>query len=284
MKLLKDLFTDYRFTVSFILLILLIILAVSSAFSPYDPIKRLQVPRDIPPSWTHILGTNSKGQDVFWEATFAIRNSLIIAVIAGVLSRVIAVIVGFVAGYKGGIIDRILMSITDGLLVIPLFLILVMVAMLLQEAMTLVNIGLLLAFFGWAWDARTIRSQVLSLREREFTKTSILSGNRTLPLVMKEYSPFTIPLILSTLINNMAWAIGMEIVLAILGLVRLEVPTLGTTLKWAITYQAMLLGYWWWILTPIGLTVFLLIGLYWFSVSISEYLDPRIRIQRVGAR
>jgi peptide/nickel transport system permease protein len=284
MKLLKDLFTDYRFAVGFILLILLIILALSSAFSPYDPIKRLQVPRDIPPSWTHILGTNSKGQDVFWEATFAIRNSLIIAVIAGVLSRVIAVIVGFVAGYKGGIIDRILMSITDGLLVIPLFLILVMVAMLLQEAMTLVNIGLLLAFFGWAWDARTIRSQVLSLREREFTQTSILSGNRTLPLVMKEYSPFTIPLILSTFINNMAWAIGMEIVLAILGLVRLEVPTLGTTLKWAITYQAMLLGYWWWILTPIGLTVFLLIGLYWFSVSISEYLDPRIRIQRVGAR
>jgi peptide/nickel transport system permease protein len=156
--------------------------------------------------------------------------------------------------------------------------------MLLQEAMTLVNIGLLLAFFGWAWDARTIRSEVLSLREREFTQTSILSGNRTLPLVMKEYSPFTIPLILSTLINNMAWAIGMEIVLAILGLVRLEVPTLGTTLKWAITYQAILLGYWWWILTPIGLTVLLLIGLYWFSVSISEYLDPRIRIQRVGAR
>jgi peptide/nickel transport system permease protein len=284
MKLLKDLFTDYRFAVGFILLILLIILALSSAFSPYDPIKRLQVPRDIPPSWTHILGTNSKGQDVFWEATFAIRNSLIIALIAGILSRVIAVLVGFVAGYKGGIIDRILMSITDGLLVIPLFLILVMVAMLLQEAMTLVNIGLLLAFFGWAWDARTIRSQVLSLREREFTQTSILSGNRTLPLVMKEYSPFTIPLILSTFINNMAWAIGMEIVLAILGLVRLEVPTLGTTLKWAITYQAMLLGYWWWILTPIGLTVFLLIGLYWFSVSISEYLDPRIRIQRVGAR
>lgn len=284
MKILKDFFSDYRFVVSFILLALLIILAILSAFSPYDPIKRLQVPRDTPPSWPHILGTNSKGQDVFWEATFSIRNSLIIAVIAGILSRFIAVIVGFISGYRGGTIDRILMGITDGLLVIPLFLILVMVAMLLHEAMTLVNIGLLLAFFGWAWDARTIRSQVLSLREHEFTQTSILSGNRTFPLVIKEYSPFTIPLILSTLINNMAWAIGMEIVLAILGLVRLEIPTLGTTLKWAITYQAMLLGYWWWILTPIGLTVFLLIGLYWLSMSISEYLDPRIRIQRVGAR
>jgi peptide/nickel transport system permease protein len=284
MKVLKDLFADYRFAVSFVLLVLLLILAISSAFSPYDPIKWLQVLRDKPPSWTHILGTNSKGQDIFWEATFAIRNSLIIAVIAAVFSRVIAILVGFVAGYKGGFMDRILMSITDGLLVIPLFLILVLVAMLLREAMTLVNIGFLLAFFGWAWDARTIRSQVLSLREREFTQTSILSGNSTLPLVMKEYTPFTMPLILSTLINNMAWAIGMEIVLAILGLVRLEVPTLGTTLRWAITYQAMLLGHWWWILTPVGLTVLLLIGLYWLSASISEYLDPRTRIQRVGAR
>ncbi|BER91637.1 ABC transporter permease [Atrimonas thermophila] len=281
---LKELFRDYRFTVSFVLLCLLLALAVLSFFSPYDPVRWLQVPRDKPPAWPHILGTNSKGQDVFWEATFAIRNSLIIAFIAGIVSRVVAVLVGFVAGYRGGLVDRMLMGIADALLVIPLFLILVMIAMLLREAMTLINTGLLLAFFGWAWDARTIRSQILSLREREFTQTSLLSGNGTLPLVTKEYLPFTIPLILSTLINNIAWAIGMEIVLAILGLVRLEIPTLGTMLKWAIDYQAMLLGHWWWILTPLVLTVFLLVALYLLSVSVSEYLDPRVRIQRIGTR
>jgi len=284
MGILKDLFKDYRFAVGFILLVFLSFLVITSFFSPYDAIKWLQVPRDKPPSWSHILGTNSKGQDVFWEATFSIRNSLIIALIAGLISRVIAVLVGFVAGYKGGISDRILMGLTDGLLVIPLFLILVLVAMLLKEAMTLINTGLLLAFFGWAWDARTIRSQVLSLREREFTQTSILSGNDTLSLVSKEYLPLTIPLIFSTLINNIAWAIGMEIVLAILGLVPLAIPTLGTTLQWAITYQAILLGHWWWILTPVVLTILLLVALYWFSVSVSEYLDPRIRIQRIGVK
>jgi len=281
---LKELFRDYRFTVSFVLLCLLLALAVLSFFSPHDPVRWLQVPRDKPPAWPHILGTNSKGQDVFWEATFAIRNSLIIAFIAGIVSRVVAVLVGFIAGYRGGLVDRMLMGIADALLVIPLFLILVMIAMLLREAMTLINTGLLLAFFGWAWDARTIRSQILSLREREFTQTSLLSGNGTLPLVTKEYLPFTIPLILSTLINNIAWAIGMEIVLAILGLVRLEIPTLGTMLKWAIDYQAMLLGHWWWILTPLVLTVFLLVALYLLSVSVSEYLDPRVRIQRIGTR
>ncbi|MBC7217212.1 MAG: ABC transporter permease [Candidatus Caldatribacterium sp.] len=284
METLRELFRDYRFATGFTIFAFLAFLAFLSFFSPYDPIRQLQVPRDKPPSWSHILGTNSKGQDVFWEATFAIRNSLIIALIAGLLSRVVAVLVGFVAGYRGGTLDRILMGVADGLLVIPLFLILVMVAMLLRGSLTLVNTGLLLAFFGWAWDARTIRSQILSLREREFTKTSVLSGNGTMALVAKEYLPFTTPLIFSTLINNIAWAIGMEIVLAILGLVRLEIPTLGTTLQWAITYQAMLLGHWWWIMTPITLTILLLVALYWLSVSVSEYLDPRTRVQRIGAR
>jgi peptide/nickel transport system permease protein len=228
------------------------------------------------------LGTNSKGQDIFWQATFAVRNSLIIALIAASISRVIAVLVGMVAGYKGGRTGTVLMFVSDVFLVIPLFLIIVMLAMLVREKMTLVTLGLVLAIFGWAWDARVIRSQVLSLREREFTQTAVLSGTSTVPLVLKEYMPFTTPLVFSTLINNMSWVIGLEITLAFLGLVNMEIPTLGTMLQWAISYQAVLLGFWWWILTPIILSVLLFIALYWLSVSISEYLDPRTRIQRVG--
>jgi peptide/nickel transport system permease protein len=148
--------------------------------------------------------------------------------------------------------------------------------------MNLVTLGLLLAVFGWAWDARVIRAQILSLRERDFTKTARLCGTRTLPLVIKEYMPFAMPLVFSTLINNMSWAIGSEITLAILGLVNMDIPTLGTMLQWAISYQAMLLGLWWWLLTPVVLSVLLFIALYWMSVSVSEYLDPRSRVQRVG--
>ncbi len=87
---------------------------------------------------------------------------------------------------------------------------------------------------------RLIRSQILSLRERDFTQTSVLSGANTLRLVTNEYMPHTTPLIFSTFINNMAWAIGLEITLAILGLIDLTVPTLGTMLYWAINYQAVL--------------------------------------------
>jgi peptide/nickel transport system permease protein len=282
-RILQDLFRDYRFGISFCIFIVLLLFAFLSFFSPYDPTFWGTVPRDLKPSWTYLLGTNSKGQDIFWQGTFAVRNSLTIAVIAASLSRVVAVLVGMVAGYKGGLTDRVLMFVSDVFLVIPLFLIIVMLAMLLRDKMNLVTLGLVLAVFGWSWDARVIRSQILSLREREFTQTAILSGTSTVPLVMKEYMPFTTPLIFSTLINNMAWVIGLEITLAYLGLVNMEIPTLGTMLQWAISYQAVLLGYWWWVLTPIVLSVLLFVALYWLSVSISEYLDPRTRIQRVGA-
>jgi peptide/nickel transport system permease protein len=282
-KILRDLFKDYRFAVSSIILVIIVILALLSIFSPYDPTLWNVVPKDLKPSAKYLLGTDSNGQEVFWQATFAVRNSLIISLIAALVSRVIAILVGMVAGYKGGMTDRVLMFLGDSLLVIPLFLIMVMLAMLVRQFMNLVVLGLLLSFFGWAWDARVIRSMILSLREQEFTKTAILSGTGTIKLVLNEYMPFTMPLIFSTLINNMSWAIGLEITLAILGLVNLNIPTLGTMLNWALFYQSILLGRWWWILTPVVLSVLLFIALYWLSVSISEYLDPRTRIQRVGA-
>ncbi|MCS7241970.1 MAG: ABC transporter permease [Candidatus Caldatribacterium sp.] len=279
-----DLYADRRFRISLWILLFLITLVILSFFSPYDPTRWLQVPRNRPPSWPYLLGTNSKGQDVFWEATFAIRNSLVVAIIAGVISRIIAVVIGMVAGYKGGLTDRALMSVSDGMLVIPLFLILVLLASLLRGRLNPGNLGLLLALFGWAWDARTIRSQVLSLREREFTYTALLSGMHTLRLVFREYLPLVMPLVLSTFIGNMAWAISLEVTLAILGLTNLDIPTLGTSLHWAMSYQALLLRRFWWVMTPVVLTVLLVSGLYWLSVSLSEYLDPRTRFQRIGAK
>ncbi|MBK8136059.1 MAG: ABC transporter permease [Chloroflexi bacterium] len=283
MRLLRDLFRDYRFTFSFIVLATILVMATLSFFSPFDPTLWNVVPRDMKPSADHFLGTDSNGQDIFWQATFAVRNSLIISLISALVSRTIAILVGMVAGYKGGALDRVLMFIGDSLLVIPLFLMFVMIAMMVRQYLNLVTLGLMLAVFGWPWDARLIRSMVLSLRERDFTMTSILSGTGTIKLVLKEYIPFTMPLIFSTMINNMSWAIGLEITLAFIGLSNLNIPTLGTMLNWALFYHSILLGRWWWILTPVILSLFMFIALYWLSVSISEYIDPRTRIQRVGA-
>jgi peptide/nickel transport system permease protein len=284
MKTLRELCRDGRFSLGAAVFLVLAVLALLTPFSPHDPAEWRVVPRDRPPSREHLLGTDSKGQDVFWQMTFAVRNSLTLAVFAAAISRVIAVTVGLVAGYSGGIIDRVLMFISDGFLVMPLFLIIVMLAMLVREHMNTVNLVILLGALGWAWDARLIRSQILSLREREFTYTAVLSGTPTRKLIFNEYFLFIVPLVFTTLINNMAWVVGMEITLALIGLTNLAVPTLGAMLRWAVTYQAMLLGLWWWLLAPIGVSVALFVALYLVSLGTSEYLDPRARIQRVGAQ
>jgi peptide/nickel transport system permease protein len=284
MKTLRALFRDRRFAIGAIVMLVLLVLALLSFRSPYDPTVWRLVPLDQPPSREHLLGTSSLGQDVFWVLTFAIRNSLVLALFSASISRIIALFVGLVAGYSGGIADRILMFITDGFIVLPLLLILVLLAMILQEHLNLVTMALLFGVMGWALDARFLRSQILSLREREFTYTAILSGNPTLKLIFNEYLLFVVPLTMATLIGNMMWVTGMEVTLAYLGLTDVTIPTLGTMLHFALNYQAVLLGICWWIFTPIAAAVALFVALYLLSISISEYLDPRARIQRVGAR
>jgi peptide/nickel transport system permease protein len=281
MRTLRELFRNGWFTLGAALLLVLAALVVLSFFSPVNPTEWRVAPRDLRPSWEHLLGTDSKGQDVFWQMTFAVRNSLAVALLAALISRAIAVTVGLVAGFVGGTVDRVLMSVNDALLVLPLFLLLVLLAMLVREQMTTVSMAVLFGIVGWSWDARLIRSQILSLREREFTYTAILSGTRAHKLVFKEYFPFVLPLLLATLISYMAWVVGMEITLALIGLTDLRIPTLGSVLKWAIDYQAMLLRLWWWVFPPIVAAVALFVALYLLSVSISDYLDPRARIQRV---
>ena len=284
MSTLKDLFRDYRFTVSFIVLTFLLFVALLSYFSPEDPRTALAHPRDLRPSAEHWLGTDSRGIDIFWTATFAVRNSLTVAIIAGVVSRLIMIPIAMLSGYNGGWTDRILMFISDSFLVIPIFMIIILMAVLLRDRMNLITLGMLLACFGWAWDARVVRSEILSLRERGFTQTAILSGTSTFKLVLKEYMPFVTPLVFATLINVMSWAIGLEVTLAIIGLTNIEIPTLGSMINWALSYQALLLGHYSWIITPVVLSTLLFVALYWLSVSISAYLDPRSRMQRVGAK
>jgi peptide/nickel transport system permease protein len=142
-------------------------------------------------------------------------------------------------------------------------------------------LGIIIGLFGWAWDARLFRSQILSLKEREFTKTAILSGMKTYKIITSEHLPYIIPLIMAATINNVIWVIGMEVTLSMLGLSNLNTPTIGTMIYWALQYQAIFLEKWNWILTPIISCIVLILALYMVSTSISEYLDPRTRLQMI---
>jgi peptide/nickel transport system permease protein len=275
---------DGRFRFGFSVGAILVVLAVLSFFIPWDPRTWSMFPRDKPPSWQHLLGTNSMGQDIFWLATLAIKNSLILGIVAAAISRVIAIVLGLVSGYRGGFLDRVLMTVNDSFVIIPIFPLLILVASILRSQLNVVILGTVLGLFGWQWDARLFRSMVLSLREREFTRTAELSGMGSVKVVFSEHLPFVVPLVMAASLNNILWAIGMEVTLAVLGLSSLEVPTLGTMIYWALQYQAIFLGWWNWILTPVLICVFLILALYMLSVSISEYLDPRTRLLMIRLR
>ena len=169
----RDLLRGNRgFAVGVLLLCIVLAFAALRFVSPYSPVDTFVVPPDMPPSWPHVLGTTSRGQDVFWLLSVAIGNTLAFGFLVAVLSRLLSLLIGLVAGYAGGWVDRALMSVNDTFIVIPLFPILVLFYFVMRDKMSWVSLAVTMACLGWAYDARLIRSVALSLRTREFTETA----------------------------------------------------------------------------------------------------------------
>jgi peptide/nickel transport system permease protein len=273
---------DRRFRIAMIFLGAVFLMVFLSFFSPYDPNQSFVVPMDAPPSPKYIFGTNSRGQDIFWWMTFAVRNSLLLGVISAAISRVIAIIVGLSAGYEGGWLDKFLMAINDSFIVLPLLPILILLGFLLRDVMNIFLLGVILGLFGWPYDARLIRSQVLSLKERLFTRTAVYSGANSFRVTIREHLPFVLPIVFATTINNMLWAIGIEVTLGVLGLTDLTTPSLGTALFWANQHGALVAGVWWWIAAPALVAIILFLGLYLFFTSVNDFIDPRTRLRLIG--
>jgi peptide/nickel transport system permease protein len=194
---------------------------------------------------------------------------------------VISLAVGLVAGYKGGIADRVLMSINDTFIVMPLFPILVLFYFVMRDRMSWVWLALVMACLGWAYDARLIRSVAMSLRTREFTETGIFSGMSTRQILTQEHLPYVMPIVFSTAMNNINWSIGLEVTLSVLGFTDINTPTIGVMIYWANQHTAMVAGVWWWIFFPVMLVVATFVGLFLLAVSMNEYIDPRSRLSRM---
>ena len=280
-RIFRDLFRYNRgFAVGVVLLAFVLAIALLSFVSPYSPLDSFVVPPDLPPGWPHVLGTTSRGQDVFWLLTYAIRNTLLFGFAVAVVSRVLSLTIGMVAGYAGGIVDRVLMSINDTFIVIPLFPILVLFYFVMRDKMSWVSLALVMACLGWAYDARLIRSVAMSLRTREFTETGIFSGMSMRQILLQEHIPYVMPIVFSTTMNNINWSIGLEVTLSVLGFTDINTPTIGSMIYWANQHTAMVAGVWWWIAFPVGLVVITFIGLFLLAVSVNEFIDPRSRLGR----
>ncbi len=277
----RDLLRHNRgFAVGVVLLGLVLLVAAASFISPYSPLDSYVVPPDMPPGWPHVMGTTSRGQDVFWQLSFAIRNTLAFGFLVALISRVLSLLIGLVAGYAGGWVDRALMSLNDSFIVIPLFPILVLFYFVMRDNMSWVSLAIVMACLGWAYDARLIRSVALSLRTREFTETSIFSGMSMKRILWEEHLPYVMPIVFSTTMNNINWSIGLEVTLSVLGFTDINTPTIGSMIYWANQHTAMVAGVWWWIAFPVALVVVTFIGLFLLAVSMNEFIDPRSRLGR----
>jgi len=283
LAILRDLLRyNLEFAAGLVLVGLVAVMALLSFVSPYPPLDVYVVAPDVPPSWDYFFGTTSRGQDVFWQLTLAIRNTLTFGIVVAVLSRLIALLVGLIAGYKGGWIDRVLMSINDTFVVVPLFPILVLFYFIMRDAMSWAMLALVTAALGWAYDARLIRAMAMSLRTREFTHQAYFSGASTGRILVQEHLPFVLPIVFSTTMNNINWSIGIEVTLSVLGFTDINTPTIGGMIYWANQHTALVAGVWWWIAFPVALVVMLFVGLFLLAISMNEYIDPRSRLARMG--
>ena len=273
---------NVEFRIGLLLVTVVLGLTILSFFSPYPPNDVYVVPPDVPPSAAYWFGTTSRGQDVFWQLTVAIRNTLLFGLTVALVSRVLSLAIGLVSGYKGGWVDRALMALNDTFIVMPLFPILVLFYFVLRDSMTWLMLALIMAALGWAYDARLIRSMAMTLKTREFTQTSVFSGMTTREILLREHLPYVMPIVFSTTMNNMNWSIGLEVTLSVLGFTDINTPTIGGMIYWANQHTAIVANVWWWIAFPVVVVVMTFVGLFLLAVSMNEYIDPRSRLSRMG--
>lgn len=244
-------------------------------FTKVDPAAQGTYLKNMPFSPKHFLGTNALGQDIFWFLVFSIRNSLLIGLGASLGITIISTFLGMSAGYIGGWYERIVVLFIDTFITIPVLPILIVLGALVRGKTSFAIVAVILIIFGWAWNARTIRSMVLSLREREFINMARFSGASTMEIIYKEIFPHVYAYMVVGFINTILFAINTEAALAVIGLSKIQVPTLGSIIFWALNYNALMIGQTAWIVAPIVATVLLFLGLFLTSTGYNELFAER---------
>lgn len=259
-----------------IIFVLVIIAVIADLLAPYDVASIGLHGPDLPPSFQNLLGTDTLGRDVFDQLVHSIRQSLIIGFFTGLVGLVVGMTVGVFSGYRGGLVDDSLRSVTDVFLVIPTIPLLVVLSSYVRF-LTIPALILILAVFAWPFPARTFRSQVLSLRKREFINLAKLSGMSDIKIVFREILPNMLPYVGTTFANAVSGAILAEVFLEILGLGPQNTTTLGVMVYWAMWRGAMIRGILWWVLPPMVVLVLIFIGLQLINIGLDEVYNPRIR-------
>jgi len=255
----------------------IIIAFVAPWFAPYHPRALVGTPF-LPPTNEHLLGTDQVGRDIYSELLWGTRVSLMVGLLASAFAVAIGTAIGLLSGYYRGLLDSVLMRITDLFITLPVLPFILILAALLGR--NIGNIIVVIAITGWTGTARMVRSQTLSIKERPYVEAARSIGARDSHVMIRHILPNVFPLVFANAIIGIVDAILAESGLSFLGLGDPSQPSWGMILHYANEAGALATGRWWFIIPP-GICIMLVtIGFAFSSYSLDQILNPRLRKRR----
>jgi len=265
-----------------ILGVFVIVALLGDVIAPYGALEKDFTALRQAPSWTHLLGTTHMGEDILSQIIYGTRGVLIVGFLAGVIGTAIAVLMGVVAGYTRGWRSETLSAITNVFLVIPGLPLIIIVASQFENP-PLILIAAVLAATGWAWGARVLRAQTMSLRNRDFIQAARANGEPLHRIILVEMLPNLMAIIASSFVGTVTAAVLGLTTLAFIGVIPITNLNWGTILFWA-QQNGAFPDFWWWYI-PAGLCIAILgVALSLINFGIDEYVNPRLRSAGERAR
>ena len=265
-------------TAGVVIILMFGILAIfSGLFMTHDPVSAYPDRILQSPSAEHWFGTDSNVMDVFSRVIYGAKFGFGIAIPAVTISVLIGVPVGLIAGYRGGILDEVLMRIFDGLRVFPS--IILALAVVAATGQSLINVVLVLGFLDSPVFARLVRAEVLTLRSSIFVESAVAAGNPTWRILFLHLLPNSIQGAMAQTAVRAAWAVRISATLAFLGVgIQAPTPEWGAMIRQGAEF--MVTGQWWVAIFPGIALIFLVFGLNLFGDGIQDILDPRRRVSK----
>jgi peptide/nickel transport system permease protein len=275
--------SNHKATVGSVLLLLFILIALFPGVIAHDSPSSDDYAAQLGISTAHLLGTNHYGQDLFAQLVYGTRNVLLIAFTVGVATTGIAVLIGVAAAYLGGLWDSSFNVLTDVLLVIPLFPLLIVIAAYAHGGTTPVLI-LAITLTSWSYTARQLRSQALTLRNRDFLEAARVRGERRLYIIVVEVIPTMTSLIVASFLTNALYAVLFSSSLQFIGLGDPNTVSWGTTLYWAQNNAALQTGEALWAIAPGACIAVLGAAFALLNYAFDEIGNPALRPVRKARR
>jgi peptide/nickel transport system permease protein len=265
-----------------ILTVFVVMAALAPLLSPYDPYRRAGKPH-VQPGVEHFLGTSRQGKDIYSQLLEGGRTSLTVGFIAGISATLIGLGVGISAGYFGGKVDEVLTFFVNVALVLPALPLIIVLASFVEEASPTI-IGLVRAFTGWGWSARTIRTQTLSIKSREFVLAAELMGEKKWRIIVREILPNMSSFVVGGAVLATIYGILAEAALEFIGLGSPSSVTWGTMLYWAQRSQSLQTGAWWEVWPPAVAIMVTGAALVLINFGVDEITSPQLRAARLSGR